>query len=59
MQAQLVEAGYTSESVRRAVEARDLNLLVHPGRYQVQLPPVTLGGSDSGTRGGEDGDTWR
>lgn len=40
----LVDAGYTPDSVQRAVDAEDWSLLVHTGLYSVQLqPPGTAG----------------
>lgn len=51
---QLVDAGYTPESVIAAVEADDFRLLVHSGLYSVQLqppgsgqPPVTVRGEQA------------
>jgi hypothetical protein len=35
----LTDAGYTPESVKAAVSARDLRLLVHTGHFSVQLQP--------------------
>ncbi|NJP24447.1 phage portal protein [Microbispora sp. SCL1-1] len=37
---QLVDAGYTPESVVAAVEAEDMTLLEHSGLYSVQLQPA-------------------
>lgn len=47
---QLVDAGYTPESVQRAVQAEDWGLLEHTGLYSVQLQkPGTPGPSPSPT----------
>lgn len=43
----LVDAGYTPESVIAAVEAEDYSLLVHSGLYSVQLQPA--GATNTGT----------
>ncbi|MEV7908196.1 phage portal protein, partial [Streptomyces anulatus] len=49
---QLVDAGYTPESVVAAVEAEDMTLLQHSGLYSVQLqPPGTVQAVNSGTEG--------
>lgn len=37
--ASLIAAGFTPESAAAAVEADDLDLLRHEGRYQVRLTP--------------------
>lgn len=37
---QLVEAGYTPDSVRAAVMSENMSLLVHSGRVSVQLQPI-------------------
>lgn len=46
----LITAGYTPESVVKAVTSGDLTLLQHTGRYSVQLRPP--GAEDNGTDGG-------
>lgn len=48
---QLVDAGYTPESVVVAVEASDFRLLVHSGLYSVQLQPPGAGQSAITVRG--------
>jgi portal protein len=40
----LVDAGYTPDSVQRAVDAEDWSLLVHTGLFSVQLQPPGSGG---------------
>lgn len=50
---QLVDAGYTPESVVAAVEADDRALLVHSGLYSVQLQPP---GTSNPTTGDDSGD---
>ena len=48
---QLVEAGFTPESVVDAVTADDLNRLVHTGLLSVQLFEATAGATDPATNG--------
>jgi hypothetical protein len=48
---QLVDAGYTPESVVTAVEANDFRLLVHSGLYSVQLQPPGVGQAPVAVRG--------
>lgn len=40
---QLIDAGYTKESVAAAVETRNVRLLVHRGRYATRLMPPSTG----------------
>lgn len=47
---QLVDSGWEPESVKAAVTAGDLSLLVHTGRTSVQLLPI-----DANDDGGDDG----
>lgn len=44
---QLVDAGYTAESVTAAVTADDFGLLQHSGLFSVQLQPAGSGQTDS------------
>jgi HK97 family phage portal protein len=46
---QLVDAGWTPESVLAAFEAEDMSLLVHSGMYSVQLQPAGSGALTGGT----------
>jgi hypothetical protein len=48
---QLVDAGYSPESVVAAVEANDFRLLVHSGLYSVQLQPPGTGQAPVTVRG--------
>ncbi len=48
---QLIDAGYTAESVVTAVEANDFRLLVHSGLYSVQLQPPGVGQAPVTVRG--------
>ena len=50
----LTDAGFTPDSVIRAVDADDMRILVHSGLYSVQLQPPGTGGPSTPTEGDAD-----
>lgn len=51
----LTEAGYTPESVKRAVVNEDMTLLEHTGLFSVQLQPAQGTPDDTSENGQADG----
>lgn len=54
---QLTDAGYTPDSVVRAVQAEDWSLLTHTGLFSVQLQPPGTGQLEPATPGGPTDDS--
>lgn len=52
---QLTDAGYTPESVVKAIEANDMTLLEHSGLFSVQLRPPNSGDPNQPSQGGQNG----
>ncbi|MEU8055705.1 phage portal protein [Microbispora bryophytorum] len=50
---QLVDAGYTPETVVAAVQAEDFSLLQHSGLYSIQLQPPSTGADANSATGGK------